>query len=299
MRISTSQIFNQSLKSMQRQQSELQISQAQLSSGLKLLKPSDDPIGIGRSLNLEASLASLEQYGRNSLRAESSLNLQEQTLESTAESVQRLRELTLQGGVPSNDGKERRLLAEEVNAQINILLGLANTRDENGEYIFAGSRTDQQPFVRNTSEDVLYEGSQTPKELALNGSTTIQVRDPGDALFVAAEGNIFAAAKQLKELLASDSGNISSGIESVLEQLGKSQETLNANRATVGARLNQVELADDINAGIKLQLQTLLSETRDADYFETISRFNQQLTALEAVQKTFMQVSELSLLKFF
>ena len=97
----------------------------------------------------------------------------------------------------------------------------------------------------------------------------------------------------------SDSSNISSGLDSVLEQLGKSQVVLNTNRATVGARLNQVELADDINAGIKLQLQTVLSETRDADYLETISRFNQQLTALEAVQKTFMQVSELSLLKFF
>jgi len=298
MRISTSQIFNQSLKSMQRQQSELQISQSQLSSGLRLQKPSDDPTGMGRALNLESSLSSLDQYARNNLRAGSSLKLQEQTLASTAESVQRLRELALQGGSPANDAKERRLLAEEVEAQINTLLSLVNTRDENGEYIFAGSRTDQQPFVRNAADDVLYQGSQVAKELALSDGTMIRIRDPGDALFMEEPGSVFVAARELRELLTGDSSNITSGIENVLERLGKSQETLDAQRAVIGARLNQAEMADEINAGLKFQLQTVLSETRDIDYLEVISRFNQQVTALEAVQKTFISVSELSLLKF-
>jgi flagellar hook-associated protein 3 FlgL len=298
MRISTSQIFNQSLKSMQRQQSELQISQSQLSSGLRLQKPSDDPTGMGRALNLESSLASLDQYARNNLRAGSSLNLQEQTLASTAESVQRLRELALQGGSPGNDANERRLLAEEVEAQINTLLSLVNTRDENGEYIFAGSRTDQPPFVRNATEDVLYQGSQVAKELALSEGTIIKIRDPGDALFIEEPGSVFVAAKELRELLTGNSNNITSGIENVLERLGKSQETLDAQRAVIGARLNQAEMADEINAGLKFQLQTVLSQTRDVDYLEVISRFNQQVTALEAVQKTFISVSELSLLKF-
>lgn len=299
MRISTRQIFEQSLKSMQRQQEGLQTSQSRLSSGLRLQKPSDDPIGIGRALNLENQMASLEQYARNGLRAQSSLNLQEQTLASTSESVQRLRELALQGGVPSNDGKERRMLAEEVEAQVNILLSLGNTRDENGEYVFAGTRADVPPFVRDAVDTVVYQGSGTPRVLALNEGTSVQMRDPGDKLFLDGESNVFAAAEQLKTLLTSGAPDITSGIEQVLTRLGQSQEVLTAQRATVGARLNQIELADDINAGMKQQLQQVLSETRDADYLETISTFNQQLTALEAVQKTFLQVSELSLLRFF
>lgn len=299
MRISTRQLFEQSLKSMQRQQSGLQTSQSQLSSGLRLQKPSDDPIGIGRALNLENQMASLDQYARNGLRAQASLSLQEQTLASTSESVQRLRDLALQGGVPSNDGKERSMLAEEVRAQVNILLSLGNTRDENGDYIFGGTRADVVPFVRDPVDAVIYQGSSTPRSLALNEGTSVQMRDPGDKLFLDGEANVFAAAEELRTLLTSGGGDINSGIEQVLTRLGKAQETLTAHRATIGARLNQIELADDINAGLKLQMQQVLSETRDADYLETISRFNQQITALEAVQKTFMQVSELSLLKFF
>jgi len=146
---------------------------------------------------------------------------------------------------------------------------------------------------------VIYQGSSTPRSLALNEGTSVQMRDPGDKLFLDGEANVFAAAEELRRLLTSGGGEITSGIEQVLTRLGKAQETLTAHRATIGARLNQIELADDINAGLKLQMQQVLSETRDADYLETISRFNQQITALEAVQKTFMQVSELSLLKLF
>ncbi len=299
MRISTSQIFETSLRAMQRQQQGIEKSQSQLSSGQKVQKPSDDPIGIGRTLNLENQMSSLEQYERNAQRAKSTLGLQEQTLANVGDSILRLRELALQGGSPANDTRERTMLAGEVKAQINILMGLVNTRDDTGEYVFAGTRDDVPPFVVNAQGDVEYQGSPTARQLALNDTTTVQTRDPGDQLFLDGESNVFAAANELRQLLEGSDPNIVPELEQVLVRLGKSQEVLNAQRASIGNRLGQIELTDDFNADMKLQLKQVLSDTRDADYLEAISLFNQQVTALEAIQKTFMQVSQLSILRFF
>jgi len=299
MRISTKQIYDNSLRTMQRQQRSVEQSQSQLSTGQRVQRPSDDPIGIGRTLNLENQLSSLDQYERNAQRAKSTLSLQEQTLSNAGDSILRLRELALQGGSPVNDLTQRAMLAQEVEAQISILMGLGNTRDDTGEYVFAGTRDDGPPFVVNPEGAVVYQGSQTPRQLALSDTTSVQTREPGDGLFLDGQANVFAAAEELREVMAGSKVDIVPDIERILVRLGKSQEVLNAQRASIGNRLGQVELTEEFNGNLKQQLQGVLSDTRDANYLEAISQFNQQLTALEAVQKTFMQVSQLSILRFF
>jgi flagellar hook-associated protein 3 FlgL len=299
MRISTKQIYDNSLRTMQRQQRSVEQSQSQLSTGQRVQKPSDDPIGIGRTLNLENQLSSLDQYERNAQRAKSTLSLQEQTLSNAGDSILRLRELALQGGSPVNDLTQRAMLAQEVEAQISILMGLGNTRDDTGEYVFAGTRDDGPPFVVNPAGAVEYQGSQTPRHLALSDTTGVQTRESGDRLFLDGQANVFAAAEELREVLGGSKLDIVPDLERILVRLGKSQEVLNAQRASIGNRLGQVELTEEFNGNLKQQLQGVLSDTRDANYLEAISQFNQQLTALEAVQKTFMQVSQLSILRFF
>ena len=69
-------------------------------------------------------------------------------------------------------------------------------------------------------------------------------------------------------------------------------------RASVGSRLNALETTDTSNQDLKLHLETIKSETGDLDFVEAISRFNQQLTSLEAAQQAFARATELSLFRF-
>lgn len=298
MRISSNQIFQSSVRTMQSQQVELEQTQSQLGSGVRIQKPSDDPRGVGSAINLELRLEELAQYDRNGIQATTALNLQEQTLANASDVILRLREITLQGSSPSIDKAQRKLLGEEVSAQINILLSIANSRDGSGEYIFGGSRTDQTPF-QESSNGIEYAGSQQPRGIAVGVGLEIQVLDPGSRIFSSGGSDlVFATAARLQNALeTSDQFDVEAS-KQILQELDSTLETLTSQRAIVGARLTQVEFSSNFNSDWSLQLKTALSETRDVDYAETISLLNQQVTALEAVQRTFVSISDLNLLRF-
>ena len=83
-----------------------------------------------------------------------------------------------------------------------------------------------------------------------------------------------------------------------LANLDQAISGLSSVRAGIGARLNNLETIENINQDFKLQLQTVLSETQDLDFAEAISRFNLQLTSLQAAQQAFVKTSGLSLFNY-
>lgn len=80
-----------------------------------------------------------------------------------------------------------------------------------------------------------------------------------------------------------------------LSNLDRALENLGRVRADVGSRLKELDFLKDRAADLDLQYATTLSGLQDLDYVEAISRFTQQQTQLEAAQKSFAQISGLSL----
>jgi flagellar hook-associated protein 3 FlgL len=149
---------------MQRQNAELEKTQLQISTGLRILKPSDDPTGSVKVLNLNANIGVIDQYSRNSAVAQASLSQQESVLGSINDTLQRVRELTVQGMSPANHDSARLDIALEIEERFKEILSLANTRDANGEYLFSGSLSDRMPFI-NQGGTVAYQGDQVAREL--------------------------------------------------------------------------------------------------------------------------------------
>ncbi len=187
MRIPTFSQFSQSLTAMQQQSSSIQKTQLQLSSGLRILKPSDDPAGAVKVLNLNANIDTIDQFTRSSAVAQATLSQQDSVLSNINDSLQRIRELTIQGMSPTNHDSARNDIALEIDQRYKELLSLANTRDANGEYLFAGGAGDVLPFLDNGS-GVSYQGDQTSRELQIGDGTKVSVRDNGDQLFMQIPG---------------------------------------------------------------------------------------------------------------
>lgn len=187
MRIATSQVYSQALAGMQMQQSRLQTTEQQLSTGMRILKPSDDPGGSIKILNLNSNIDVIKQYDRNVSVATSALNHQESVLQSVNDSLQKVRELTVQANNPTNDDSARNSIAQEINLRLQEITQLANSKDINGEYLFSGSQVDTPPFIRNGSQ-VQYQGNQAERMVQVGESAKIQVRDSGDQLFMNIKG---------------------------------------------------------------------------------------------------------------
>jgi len=151
MKLSTQTIQQQPIKAMLEQQESLNKVQKQLASGKRILIPSDDPTGVARANQLRDSMNRADQYIRNGDAAEVRLSLEETVLSSLVNSLQRARELTVQSLNDSNNSDDRKNIGKEVANLFDEVVGLANSRGENGEFLFSGFQGDTEPFSYNTT----------------------------------------------------------------------------------------------------------------------------------------------------
>jgi flagellar hook-associated protein 3 FlgL len=184
MRISTIQTFNNGNQGIQDNYAKVTRTQEQVSSGKRLLSPADDPVATVRLLQLDQEAGRLEQFKSNMSAATNSLNQEEATLNSGTNILQRVREITLQGGNGALDASDRQALAQELSEREEELFGLFNSRNARGEYLFGGFQSQTPPFVREPDGTYTYEGDQGQRSIQIAGSKQLAINDNGKDLFV-------------------------------------------------------------------------------------------------------------------
>ncbi|HTF97331.1 MAG TPA: flagellar hook-associated protein FlgL [Cellvibrio sp.] len=185
MRVSTSQIYTIASLGMGQAQSAVTKTQEQIATGKKVLSPADDPVAATAILRLNQELARTEQYGKNINMAESSLNLEESTIQTVVDLVQRMREQAVKAGNTAVfTAADYKAIAAEVDTRIAELVNLQNTRNASGQYIFAGYQGDTKPFVGDIGGNYSYKGDEGQLRLQASTSVTVAVSDSGKKLFV-------------------------------------------------------------------------------------------------------------------
>ncbi|UTW46384.1 flagellar hook-associated protein FlgL [bacterium SCSIO 12696] len=189
MRLSTSQIFQQGINSILEQQARLNRTQLQISTGERITTPSDDPGGIVQILDFADQIATVEQYQRNGSAAETQLQLEENVLTNLGNSLQRVRELLVQGNNDVLSDADRQSIATELRGIRQEIQSLSNSRDTNGDYLFAGYQVNTQPFTFNNGS-VQYNGDQGQRLVQLGPASQVAVNDSGAELLLRIpEGN--------------------------------------------------------------------------------------------------------------
>lgn len=181
MRISTAWAQQLSINAMNSQQTQLAKLQQQLSSGLKVSEPADDPAAAVRVLDLEGTIAKTNQYQSNISTVRGRLNVEESALETSGNILNRAKELTIQGMNASLNSSDRLSIKFEVDQLIQEMAGVANTQNANGEFIFSGDLATVPAFALHpTTGEYVYQGG--PQQRVLQISPTRQVAD-GDLGF--------------------------------------------------------------------------------------------------------------------
>lgn len=184
MRVSTQSSYLNGLTMMQRLQSALDFTQRQVSSGRRLLTPSDDPIAASRALNIRESMGRLEQFDRNANIASNRLAQEETSLDSVNNVLQRVRELSLQANNATQGDETRQLIAVEVRERLDQLVQLANQKDGNGSFLFSGNLHDTQPVTRMGAA-FAYNGDQGQRFIQIGTGRQVADGDSGAAVFFA------------------------------------------------------------------------------------------------------------------
>lgn len=181
MRVSTSWMQQQSVGSMIERQGDLSNLNTQLSTGKRINQPSDDPVGAARALDYSHLTADTAQYQRNIGTANARLGLEDQSLANASGVLDRVRTLLLQAANGTQTDGTRGDIAAEMVQLRQQLLGQANSKDGQGDYIFAGNRTGTAPFA--SQNGVTYVGDDGQRMVAAGPGLQVATGDPGSAVF--------------------------------------------------------------------------------------------------------------------
>jgi flagellar hook-associated protein 3 FlgL len=182
MRISTKSIYENATTQLNMLQSGMARTQTQLATNKRMLTAADDPIASARALEVTQSQSLNTQYATNRNNANSSLSLVESALSDSSDLLMDVQTLVVQAANGTLSKNERAMIATEIEVRMHDLIGVANTADGTGGYLFSGYRGTTIPFVQ-TDTGATYQGDQGQRKLQVGSSRAIAISDSGSAIF--------------------------------------------------------------------------------------------------------------------
>lgn len=183
-RISSFHNYQSVQNDFRRQETQVHHNQAQLASGKKLMKASDDPLATHYVQNLSQQKEQLRQYTDAIVLTRNRLENQEAIIsnaESTTDEAKRTVMEMINGSLSPEDRMAKR---REIQEMANNFFTLANVQNESGNYIFAGTKPKNQPFFRDRNGDVTYAGDSYQRNMKISNSLVMPINDPGNKLFM-------------------------------------------------------------------------------------------------------------------
>ncbi|MGE5470031.1 MAG: flagellar hook-associated protein FlgL [Bacteroidota bacterium] len=187
MRISTSMIFNSGATNLQQLQGSMYQIQNQMSTGRRVLTPADDPVAAAQALVVSQNQSVNKQFIDNQGNAGSQLSLIENRLSSISDLIVSVKDRVVQAGNGSYGDKERTDIAAEIRQRYDELIGLANSSDAMGQYVFSGFRGNTQPFSTTGSpgnRTATYAGDGGQRQIQVSSGRLMDVSEAGSNIFM-------------------------------------------------------------------------------------------------------------------
>ncbi len=286
--------------------------QTQIATGKKYQRPSEAPVDLNYALGYRRALAEIDRYRESIREARSFLRTVEGALKSFKDLIERAKELALEGANDIQNASTRKAIATEIDGLIQEALALANTQHGN-RYVFAGNRPTgypegEKPFrlVRESLPDgqvverVVYHGGAEDLYMGYAQGARILVGRNGEEALMASD--LFGALIGLRNTLANNNvTDPQKEIEDIQTQIGRLDRVLDhilEERSALGARLNHLEVKENLYMDFRTTLIGNLGEVEEVDYLEAVTNLNAKRTAYEAALKAATQTMGLSLVNF-
>lgn len=215
MRISTNQIFDAGSSSILSSQSNLYKLQNQLSSGRRVQTPQDDPVAASQALIVTQSREVNAQYIDNQGAAKSQLGLVDSQLASLVNVLQNIRTTVVAAGnTGTTSQRDRETMATDIESRLSEIMGIANSDNGIGEFLFSGYKGNVKPFAVNAAEDAIPPATTAPVSYyGDDGERLLQVSASRQIGISVAGSDVFMAGKTGNgTFVASSGGNFNVGI---------------------------------------------------------------------------------------
>ena len=301
MRITQSMLSRMNMQQLALQRGRLSRTQEQAATGLRLNRPSDDPVDYRSTLALKDSMSQTGRYLRSIDLSRTRLRPTEDAIADAMEVVGEARALAVQGGNTTNGPDARAALAVQVAQLFDQVLDVANAKAPGGGYVFSGVASDVPAFAQAGSfvsgsppPTVSFEGDDRPIEVEIDEGVTIEVTRSGQDVFQGSV-DLFEVMGRLWQGLDQNDTTL---IRSAMDDLDLAFDQLSLERAHVGGAEAKADSFEDRLAGEEQELITRISLLEDADAYQVYSDLAIQEAALQASLEVTARMQQPTLLDF-
>lgn len=300
MRITNAQITATMHNSMNGNSAQLGKIMQQLATNKRLLLPSDDPIASVRVMRVQREEASLEQYRKNIDNVSASLSTQEANLKSISDAILNVRDRLLWAANGSNTSEDLAAIAGELENLEKTLFTATNVRDEEGRYLFSGTLSDTPAVTYDTAtETYSVTGNDKYRQAAVANGVLVEENVTAMNIFGAGMdmlNELHAVVTMLKDpALNASNPAVGAQIRTAIDQLDDTHSSLLGNITELGGRQNTLSLLSNSNDEVSLVNQKIEGELSQLDYAGATIDLNNYQLALQATQKTYLKINQLSL----
>jgi flagellar hook-associated protein 3 FlgL len=256
-RITQRSIGTSSLAGLQANLARLQATQAKLSSGKSISRPSDSPTGTMSALRLRADIDRYDQLDRNAADGLARLGSTDHALTDGLSTLREARDLVVQGTNASMSGPDREALAAQIDGLRQSLLAVANTKYLQ-QPIFAGTTGVTDAYDANGT----YQGNASTTSRTIAPGVKVTVNVPGEEAFGPAGDDVFKLLGDIANDLRTNPANLS-GTD--LTKLDAGYVRMQNALSAVGSRYHQIEIMQARNQANQLDTKNQLSEVEGVD----------------------------------
>lgn len=311
MRVSTLMMYQQTMGGITQSQSLWLDYGEQMSTGLRVRSPSDDPIAASQAVVLSQAQAQNDQFTTARTFAQQRISQEESSLGQVTSAIQSAQEKIVYAGNGTLSDDDRASLAADLQGLRDQIYNLANGQDGNGRYIFGGYSSDKAPFSASGE----YTGGASNVEQQVDSARTMVVGHAGSVVFDAISGNgvkepdgsasetnlfhmLDSAIAALKVPVAGDSAaqaTASAAIDKTNRGLRNALNNVLTVRAEAGSQLKELDALNAQGGDRGLSQARQMSALVNVDWNSTISNYYMQEAALKASYKAFSDMQGMSL----
>jgi flagellar hook-associated protein 3 FlgL len=318
-RVTQSMMNTQLLRNISNNMGRMNTLQNQLSTGMKINKPSDDPVGITFALRYRSELDSNDQYSKNVSSSLSMLEYTDTSIGQAGDIMQRVRELLVKGANGTLEQTSLDAVKVEISQMYNQMVEIGNSQF-NGKQVFNGELTGEKPYptmgvdgtvdlvadppllkafqVNSDNGSIKYELSAGMKlGINITGNEVFGNAIPTNATQaeIDSSDNVFLLLQRAHDMLSSGDQK---GISALIGQVDTRMNTMLTKRAEVGAKVNRVDIVQNRLADIEINLKTVQAKTEDADMSEVITNMKTEENVYQASLSVGAQLIRPSLVDF-
>jgi flagellar hook-associated protein 3 FlgL len=299
MRIATSQYQAMMNSSLQKNQARITELTEQMANGNRIQVPSDDPVDSVRISRLKREEAAIGQYRDNIAAVKQRMSKNEGYLSNMVNDMNSGRDLLVWASDGSNAPDDLNAMVTSLTALRDSLMYTANSRDQEGRTIFAGTATATAPIAYNASAAV---GSR----YTYAGNTNEQTVVVGNGITQVANQNLNGLEKLLNQLdqsiatlsvpgVSPNDPAVRTIISNNLDGFDAGLNLLSGKIAVLGGQQNILKTIDANHENVSLSNQMAITEIGQLDVGAAAIELSGYSTALQASYKAYSKIGNLSL----